>query len=244
MQKYFVVILIGSLLYVSCCLGADQSNEPIKFNYGSIPFGKTIPEVMKLIGGMKCVENQTLTISKYEGLRKYFDKGLYALPTDEYEMYLNFNLIKKYSMVYDNDDVIRQVDLYFTKEKSTSDTYRLFIVRKLLKTIDDHFENVFNQFKDMINSQLKVTPDITTTTYTLPLGKDFETTEIADMGVWFVPHETVFLFVPNLISSAGIPEILYVSNKDLKSYLKACKKEEGKTVKEPTPQKDKMADAF
>jgi len=213
-----IYLLLVSASFVSA--QEHKSTEPSKFSFGSIPYGKPMEEVLKMVEGAKVWESDYVsieTIGNYEDLSSYFAGGLYTIMG--LGTYLNSNVVKKYTAAYDKWDNIDKIDLYFVKKFGSNEPHTLFLVRKFLKAPEGSYENVFNGMKGSVTEKIGVAPEVFKVKYQTDSMKAKRTYEPAFFGVWTLEYSKVFLLVASSFYRTRRPEILYLSNNGWKNYL-------------------------
>lgn len=243
-MKKLIIISLVLFSFAIAVNAQDQTvQEPIMFNYGQIPFGKSIDEVLTLLQGAIVTGGDDVsidTIGEYEGLLEYFAGGIYS--RWGFESYLNSKLVKKYSVTYEAWANIKWINIYFFKEFGVDSGYVLFLVKKVLKAPAGSYENVFKGMKTTITKTVKIEPKVFQVKYQSFVLKASYSYEPAYMGIWKTKYSKVFLLVHNDLWTSGDPELLYVDNKGWDKYLRSCnayalekkrkEEEEGKGVGE------------
>lgn len=218
-----------------------KATEPSMFNYGQIPFGKSIDEVLKKVEGAEVTSGDSDNVSieavgDYEGLLEYFEGGIYTY--FGIGSYLNSDLTKKYVVTYEGWSNIKEIDLYFSKEFEANDSYTLFLVRKEYNPIEGSYKNVFNGMKDSITKIIGVKPIISKVKYEDLMLKSSYSYLDALIGIWKTKDTKIFLLVHSGLFSLAESEILYVDNRlwkgiselvKIRSYIRRKnKKKKGK----------------
>jgi len=206
------------------------SETPSKFNFGTIPFGKPIEEVLGTVEGASVSEDDHADFSDvgaYEGVTsRHFPDGIYTTGGIGCDKRLNSNVVKKYDVCYSGWDNIASISLYFCRRYNTDDPYTLFMVEKTLKELDGPFRSSFKSLAKTITGQMNVDPDTRETSYQtfqmLALGTS---PDPAIYGVWRSEGQKVILLVrPGYIpETTDPPTILYISVSGCRTYLAACK---------------------
>ena len=216
--------------------------EPIKFNYGEIPYGKTVKEVLNKVKNAH-VEEELYTdiycIGEFGGLNRYFEGGLYNYD-DPVTTCFNSKIVKKYAVSYERWGNISEINLYFVKQYKTTNSYTLFLVEKILKTKGNYI-NVFNGLQESITEAVGMSPKVNETEIHFPAHYGQEPGP-AMIGIWAAKNDTIFLLTTSVFKRP--PIILYLSNSEWQKYLNSCMDyEEIKKQKEEKEGK-KAADDF
>lgn len=245
MKRTLSIIYLLLILASFVSAQEQKSTEPSKFNFGSIPYGKPMEEVLKMVEGAKVWEGDYVsieTIGNYEGLSSYFAGGLYTIMG--LGTYFNSNVVKKYTATYDKWDNIDKINLYFVKKFGSKEPYTLFLVRKFLKAPEGRYENIFNGMKSSITKKIGVAPEVFKVKYQTDSMKAKHTYEPSFFGVWTLEYSKVFLLVASSFYRTRRPEILYLSNNGWKNYLDSIDAYEIYVKRKEENKSKKMTDDF
>ena len=225
MMKHMTGLLLGFLSTIIVFCGNVTWAEPIKFNYGEIPFGKSINEVLSLVDGAE-IQADSASIGflrNYQGyLEKHFNRGFYTSSGLGAE--LLGSVTKGYRVSYQGWENLLWIDLYFMKDYGTKDRgYKLFMVIKAEKNATGTREDVFKRYAKSIADVLKT--DATVFYYPYQALSQ-NTLESGIVGEWRLPSTTVYLLLHGNTPDSIAPVIIYRSNSGWKEYLSACDKAE------------------
>ena len=215
-SSLFVIVLVIVLFPFNI-----MNATPLKFNYGEIPFGKSVNMVLNSVYGadIQKVSTNIEFLHNYQGfLEKYFNGGFYTASGQGAE--LLGQVIIVYRVTYKGWDNVAWIDLFFTKGyKAKDDDYGLFMVIKEEKNTSAPFEDVLKSYSAAITDVLKTRPQIIKYRYQI---KPKDTPEPAIMGEWIMQAEQVFLLLHNEIIASSAPIIIYRNNQGWQKYLVAC----------------------
>lgn len=222
------IILFSSVIY-----GHDFS----EFKYGSIPFGKSIDEIL-ILKKYDFNESDPLigVITEYQGMRGYFPDCIF---TSYGISCFSPSFARRLRLKSIEPNPNSSIELFFTKKASENEKYYLFCVMKTIYMGDSKYEQAFDNLFSIIDNQINITPKLFSSQFTKP-----ETGEVfpAKIAVWETEKTTIFLIVSSsYFSKARSPIILYLDNKGISDYQKYCEKEQ-KKKNEIT--KDKVKNVF
>lgn len=246
-MKKLVWSIILIIVMPLMAYGEDNSAKEIyKFPYETIPFGKKDDDVLKLVGSQKVTTNgEPLfeTIGRYQYLRKYFGEGIYSWAGINF--YLNKEMVRSYTVSYDNDQTTSEINLYFVKDYNTDGPFTLFMVNKKLVNPSRKYRATFVDTMLTINEKLKSKGKIINTSY-----KEINKAEEALISSWENKKVKTLLAIHSYQNMLGFPidtdagsdpEVIYVSTEGWKKYLKGCKSYESKKRQEEKAKNSKSA---
>lgn len=195
-----------------------DAKGPVTFNFGSIPFGKSVDEILKrgIEGAKEVKESTDLTvwsIEKYRGLRSHFN---------HWELALNSNFVRRFLVSYSEEKDVSYADLFFVRGFNSQEPYTLFLVCKSPsgKGVDLN-ENYFNGMKNGITQRVGIPPKVYNTTYYNSVGlSDCP----AIFSVWSLKDSNIFL----MAAWIGNLEIIYVSKNGWEKCLSHADSERSK----------------
>jgi hypothetical protein len=235
-MKRKIVIVLSMCCCLSLCAQTNSesaASKPFNFTYGKIPFGKTPDEVLKLVQGatVKEEENASISFAKDYGLSSYFEDGIYSIMS--LGAYLNSKLSKQYTITYEGWTELKEITLYFVRSFEKDD-YTLIMVKKIQKSSEGSYQNVYAGFKATICKGLGLKP---AEEYTVKYQDDYmrgaRTYEQGLAGYWKTKDQSIFLLIRNNWFSSGDPEMVYISTAGWGKYITSCKKyEDDKKIKQ------------
>ena len=215
-----------ALLLVGVLAGA-QSGAPPEYGYGNIPFGSTAQQVLAELGGA-AVETpgaEAHFIGHYEVLRDFFAEGMEP-DVIGLQQQFNVEVARMYRVSYAGWSNVKSMELYFYREHDAPaelSSYRLFMVRKTLKTggSGSHTE-VSGVLEQAISERLGVQP----------VNYDVKYIALAArISKWAVPDSDIFLLVFQNIFSASDADILYRDREQWDRYVAAHRQEAGEQTR-------------
>lgn len=238
-MKYFTIIVITTMIFCQ-----DQ----FYFSYETIPFGKNIEDVLKIVEGASVKQEDNIEINSvryYERIEHYFSGGLYSIAG----LGANFNstVSQKYILTDENWDKISQIDLYFSRDFIYNGPYQLFLLRKKIKPPKGNYKNIFNGMEQGITKILGVSPTVFSSNYkSMEVMYYLGTNAYVDsrVAIWEMKEVIVFLLVPDITLTSGLVEILYVSRNGWNYYLESCNSYEADKKAKQEKEGKKSLDVF
>ena len=229
LNKFDAKALDNDKSSISSIFNSMYKEEPSILKYGSIPFGKTLSEVLKMVP-----EAEEMPFSwdsfysrSFVGLSKYL-KGDFL--EDNYNIHFGDN-VKYYDVRYRRS----RVNLFFIKKFNSDKPYTLFLVNKHLYSInglDGPGQKVFNALKSSVTKKSEIQPVLANILY----FKGSNSYESSPVGIWKSKETTIFL-VGKFFANASDIQILYVSNDGWNKYINSRKAYENEQQRE---QKNKL----
>ncbi len=225
-----VTSIIFSFVVFPCLVFAQEGGieEPSKFNFGSIPFGESVEEVLKKVDGASVKEITSRGI-------KLISFRLGTTPFDDFPIFeINYGLfsgefVKGYEVVYKKWKKIQKIKLLFIKEVDSPDIYTLFIVKKSFKRKERFAEIAFTRMMRVITGKVGINPKVSL--------EHMEESPFAGkvlgvmIGIWRLNSIKIFL----IVGEGKFPlDVIYISNSGWKKYID-CKE----SYKKNLYQKDK-----
>ena len=209
MRKVLIVLLATVVfgLFVS----RDSFGNEDLFTFGSIPFGKSVNDVLgRIQSGSLREEKEDINLPGYKIFFNYFKGGVYSDFANR--PVFDSSLVKKWIVNYDSN---RWVGLYFSRNNNQ---HNLFLVLKAFyETSNVEETNFFSGLQSSITKKVGLAPTVHSTTYNT--GGYGESDRKAMSAVWNLKDTRVFLMVCGYVGISY--DILYLSLPVWNSYLKA-----------------------
>ena len=211
-----VVLLAGAAAAVA------QSGGPPEYGYGTIPFGATARQILAELSGatIDVAGPEAHFINHYEVLPDFFADGL---EPDWLGIQRQFDVdvTRMWRVSYVGWINVVAMELYFYRDHDASPddlaSYRLFMVRKTLKTggSGSHSE-VSDILMETISDRLDLDPVSYDVKYlALP----------ARIAKWATPDSDIFLLVFQNLLSASDADVLYLDRRQWRNYVAASRQE-------------------
>jgi hypothetical protein len=220
---------------VLCCISINAHAVPFTFEYGKIPFGKPMAEVLALVEGAEIEEDKESRfacgddgyggyISSYLGIDNYFSGGLFVitgLPSNAGTFFLS-SITKSFIVRSKEWDNIGEIRLFFVKDKSD---YILWMVAKLQNNTKGNYSDVFKNYEKNITQKLGIQSKKYDTKWETTFVGQYSWA-LAKAAEWTTKSYKIFLMVKEGLFRSGTPIILYIDINGKNKYMNGVKQYE------------------
>jgi hypothetical protein len=231
---------------VLCCISINAQAVPFTFEYGKIPFGKPMAEVLALVEDASIEENKyspffsvefnssihDISFTNFQGIDAYFSGGLYV---SMFGTVLNGACVKTITVTSNLWNSLLGIKLFFVLENND---WILFMVAKQQKIEGDNnkYMDIYDSYEKGIAHSLGIPAKRKNTIYKYNWSGE-ETFFNANFSHWNTKNTNIFLMMYKGFINSN-PIILYVDINGWIQYTNCIKQYDAKKKKE-TEEKNK-----
>jgi hypothetical protein len=220
------VCLLAICLVISGPVQAQDNKKLPDYQYGSVPFGMSMDNVLKQLETANIEKKKTPYIESIGNyaLGDYFKGGIRKDKDQQTCFYAN--VVQKYVVKDSGFAGVRELTLYFEGFGAPDKPYQLFMIKKSYELPEEQkgtLSKVFDSWSKPIAEAVGKKPDVREGTFQSFDGSVHDYYRPALVGVWSAEEVLVFLMVADSRNGPGSPDVIIVSRKGLAHYLEACK---------------------
>jgi len=220
------VCLLALCLVTSDSAQAQDSKKLPDYQYGSVPFGTSMDNVLKQFETANIEKKKTPYIESIGNyaIGDYFKGGI-SKDKDQPTCFYS-NVVQKYVVTDSGFAGVKELTLYFEGFRVPDKPFQLFIIKKVYKLPAGQkgaLRQVFDKWAGPVSESVGSNPEIRQGTFQAFESSAHTFYRPALVGIWNTEDTLVFLMIADSPEGPGNPEVMIVNKAGLQRYLTACK---------------------